>query len=101
MMPESTALEAAQSTIGKISRVFPFVRIYCDPSTATEENPNGIQVDTNMSAANRPGWEFMVMRMLMDGGHRWTTFLHAKSAQKVSTTGLVLPDGSPAPLPKE
>ncbi len=74
----------------------PFVRVHCDPSKATPDNPSGICIGTNMPQASA-GNGFSAIKMLSEGIFQLSCIL--ESQPKVSSS-VVLSDGRPAPLPE-
>ncbi len=71
----------------------PFVMVTISPTKVSDVNPNGIEVKTNM----QPGIaDLMVIRLLSEGIQQVTDSIQAR---KPISANLVMPDGSPAPLP--
>jgi hypothetical protein len=82
--------------IGQTAQQQPFVTVTAgDQESVNPGNPNGIKVMTNMI----PGKADMMVLMLLAEAQQQV--INAIMARKPVSASLVLPDGSPAPLPEE
>jgi hypothetical protein len=76
-----------------------FVTVFAHPSLQGPGNPNGVAVMTNFPKGNQKA-SLSVFSLLSEGVHRWSEHLQMQLTGKVAPN-IVMPDGSPAPLPQE
>ena len=83
------------------AKELPFVQVVADQSKAGPDNPNGIGIVSNMNVGGKQS-PILLIQMMSEAIN-----LLARGIQSGQMTGqavspnIVLPDGSPAPLPTE
>ncbi len=73
-----------------------FVQIIADPSKATEDNPNGVYVGTNIPVKSQEA-KYAVIQLMSEGISRFTEAIKNLNVAE----NIVLANGQPAPLPTE
>lgn len=74
----------------------PCVMIMVNQAIACPENPQGIEVVSNMNA-KRPDTDLMILGLINAGTQHVLEFMRDKALGKISK-GIVMPDGSAAPI---
>src|SRR5258708_52961 len=76
-----------------------FVTVFAHPSLQGPGNPNGVAVMTNFPQGNKKA-SLAVFSLLSEGIHRWSEHFQMQLTGQVAPN-IVMPDGTPAPLPQE